>query len=206
MVFIKRPQNSNNNTLDPCVWFDYLAWTLTTSSYTDRMCTLALALLLLECLNSPPTFPRTCGLFRRTGAFACVLKMHVKFPSHPISLQHSQSDPTFCSNALKCICIVTGCQVLSFPASLPSSLLHSLSPLFPSAFSPESFSSYLFDSPYLFFVSLSFSSFFFLFNSSIHSLLSFFLSFFASEPKIDLNGWGHGELSTLWSYGRYRLC
>ena len=34
---------------------------------------------------------------------------------NPVSVQRSQTDPTFRSNALKCICIVTGCQVLSFP-------------------------------------------------------------------------------------------
>lgn len=118
------------------------------------------------------------------GVCVLDLKMHVKFPSNLLELnflQHALCDPTFCSNALKSICIVTDCQLLSASSSLLPSLHRFLSPLFPLhssltlsscisvSLSRLTFSVYL----------SSFSLLRFFFNSSIHSLLSFFsFSFF----------------------------
>lgn len=157
----------------------------------------------------PFYLPCASGLFRCTGVFACDLKMQVKFPSH-LWKPHLSAEFTIWSHLLQqCFEVYLHCDWLPgalFPplSFLPSSVLRSLSPLFPSAFSSQSFPISL--TLLTFSLSLYLSSYPFLhffLNSSIHSLLSFF---FASEPKIDLNGWGHGELSTLWSYGRYRLC
>lgn len=118
------------------------------------------------------------------GVCVLDLKMHVKFPSNLLELnflQHALCDPTFCSNALKSICIVTDCQPLSASSSLLPSLHRFLSPLFPlnSSLTLSSCIS----------VSLSLalplsiclpSVYWGFFNSSIQSLLSFFsFSFFS---------------------------
>lgn len=119
IVFIKRPENNNNNTLNPSVQFDYLAYTLASSSCTRRMC----ALLLREF-----TF-----LFVCTGVFACVLKMQVKFPSHLLQPHHSLRHSLWSHFLQQCFEVYLHWDWLAgapFPSSV-SPLLHSLSPLFP---------------------------------------------------------------------------
>ena len=96
---------------------------------------------------------------------------------------------TFSCKALKCICIdwLQGFSFLSFvPFCILSDYTLSVSDSLSfclSIYCPTS------------------ASFFFQFlYSPPLSLL------FASELKMDLNGWGHGELSTPWSYDCYWLC
>lgn len=80
--------------------------------------------------------------------------------------------------------------VLSFPlSSLTHLLLFSL------------FSIHLSDSPYIFCCPICCATLLFL--HLLCSLPPSFLSFSASALKLDLNGWGHAELSTVWSYGLY---
>lgn len=82
-----------------------------------------------------------------------------------ISPQHSLTDLTFCSNALKCIRIVAArCCLFLCSVSLTSSLRHSLSPFFLDVFFSLSFSFHPFDSPpYLFCLPLCPASLFFIF-------------------------------------------
>lgn len=130
-----------------------------------------------------------------SGVCVLDLKMHVKFPSNLLELnfflQHALCDPTFCSNALKSICIDTDCQLLSASSSLLPSLHRFLSPLFP-LHSSDSFFLYLCLSRLTFSVYLSSFSLlrFFsvlLFTPCSLSFLFLFFSF-ASKPKMDLNG------------------
>lgn len=75
-----------------------------------------------------------------------------------ISPQHSLTDLTFCSNALKCIRIVAArCCLFLCSVSLTSSLRRSLSPFFLNAFFSLSFSFHPFDSPSLLFLPPSLS-------------------------------------------------
>lgn len=67
------------------------------------------------------------------GLWRCRLSLQVT-SENPISLQDSLTDPTFCSNALKCIYIVAARCCLFLCSFFLTSLLHSLTPFFPYAF------------------------------------------------------------------------
>lgn len=199
-MFIERPQYNNNNTLDPCVQFDYLAWTLTASLlYTLDAC--------FEFLISPSFhFPCACGLLRCTPAFVWVLKMQVKFPQSPPTTPSlcciHYLIPPFAAKLWSVFALWLAARCSPFPSQhLPLLLLFNLSPLC----SP--LHSFWFLLLVFLCLSLPFLPTLFLFLPFPSSFFPpSFLSFSASELKMDLNGWGHGGLSTLWSYGCYRLC
>lgn len=212
-MFIKRPQNNNNNNIfhvsDSITSPEPSQHDFIICTYRER----ALAVFppkihfLLFFPFILPVLLACSGAQEYLHVFwRCRLSFQVTSGS-PISQQHWLTDPTFFSNALKCVCIVSGCQVLSFP---PLYLAHFFPSSFPLTFvlppPPESFSLHLLwlSLPFLchpiYLPALHFSL-------SISPFIPIFfpLSFLASELKINLNGWGHGELSTLRSYGCYRL-
>lgn len=116
IMFIKRPENNNNNTLNPSVQFDYLAYTLASSSCTHRMC----ALLLLS---------YSCAREYLHVFWRCRLSFQVTSYNPHHSLRHS-----LWSHFLQqCFEVYLHWDWLAgapFPSSV-SPLLHSLSPLFP---------------------------------------------------------------------------
>lgn len=121
-------------------------------------------------------------------ALACVVKMQVKFPKSPPRSPSLCSIrdliPPFCSDALKCICIVD--RLPGAPSTLGISL--SLS-LFPSAFPPPPSICLLASPTLLTFFSVSPFAFrpFSQFPYSHSSFFSFFCTC-ASKLKMDLNG------------------
>lgn len=181
-------QNNNHNTLYPPVRFHYLTWTFTFSSYSPHR--------ILNFLS----FLCACGLFRRTQAFACVL-MQVKFRSHLLE-PHLSAAFTIWSHLLQqCFDVYLHCEWLPgalFPPLCTyyiRSLLCSRMQFFRNV--PLVYLTII----YLFLVFLLV----FLAVSSCFKLF-YYLPPFPPASELKMNGWGHRELSTLWSYGCYRLC
>lgn len=166
-----------------------------------------LALLLLEFLKYLPAFcmPVDCCL----GAHQCLqvfwkcrLSFQVTPPRTPSLNSIHYLIPPFAAMLWSAFALWLGARY-SFPLSC-------LSPFFSYSFSLPFVpfcilsSMYLPDSPYLFYLPICLTTLSFMF--SVPLFTAAFLSLSASELKMDLNGWGHGELSTRWSYGCYRLC
>lgn len=144
------------------------------------MCTLSFFLPNLFPFTS--CMPVTCSaaLEHWHGLWRCRLSLQVT-SENPISLQDSLTDPTFCSNALKCIYIVAArCCLFLCSFSLPFFILSHLSSLMHFFFVFFLLSLLTFSlTPYL-----SFYPFIIFFNSPIHPLFSFFFCLWAENwPK-----------------------
>lgn len=115
ILFMKCPEKNGNNSFDPRVWFYYFAGTLATSSNIHSMCTLSFSqtsFLFTSCMPvaCSAAHEHWCGLWRSRLSLPVTSK-------NLISLQDSLTDPTFCSNALKCIYIMAArCCLFLFPS------------------------------------------------------------------------------------------